>query len=297
LEELTSEGSGNLAGLVSSSLGSDSGSIGFPTALRLLSSVLVWPFWWVKPSFKDAWLASPNELQPAATDLPSTVAAVVCLIFLASFLVGSVWVSNRRHRYDDRQAVGTAIVSILAGLPTAASVPVGPFGIAPHQFRWLWPLAAFTTFTLVVVLIHSIPSAPMWHQSYATAAAGLIAGLAILNLAPGEESATSSVEAIEIATHIGSQMGVLEGQGPVLVRSPKVFNDPYATAVMAELQSRRIPFLVERSLAAHLGEKRVNRGQARAVVAFSFGPNTPSSSGGREIIHYRSVAVIIIRQH
>ena len=88
-------------------------------------------------------------------------------------------------------------------------------------------------------------------------------------------------------------MGALAEEVPVLVRLPEVFNDPYAPAMMAELQHRNIPFVIEQSVAPQLGDRRVDDGRARAEVTFGFGPEAEPPPGGREVTRYRSVAVFL----
>jgi hypothetical protein len=118
--------------------------------------------------------------------------------------------------------------------------------------------------------------------------------VAVLALPTGEESPASPAEGITTASGLAERLEVLEGEGPVLVEPPPLFNDPYVPAIMAELRHRGVPFVVEPPLTLQVGEgRRADEGEARAALSLGFGDDLVPPRGGRAVARYRSVTVFL----
>jgi hypothetical protein len=292
-EQLTGSGSGNLSRLLTSAGGGDA-KLGFSVALRIAAMVLTIPAWWLQPSFSDAWLPSTGDTRPEQSELPSILGAMTGLTLLAAVVAAAAWLARRGHDRDGGRALAIACLALAMGVITAAIVPIGVFGISPHQFRWLWPIAAFTTFAVGATVVRALATSDRRRGWLVGAAVVGTSVVAILTLTPGEESDSSPLEGVAIASGLATRLGVLEGEGPLLVEPPPTFNDPYVPAIMAELQHRGIPFLVEPEMTRHLGERRrVDDHEARALLSLGFGDDPAPPPGGREVVRYRSVAVFL----
>jgi len=149
---------GNLATVATNAGGGDE-AIGPSAGLRLAGSVLGEPTGWLRPSFEERFAPDPDgvELVPAGSPLGGVRdlgPAVASLLGLALLLGASAWRARRR---GDRTGVAVAVVGGVAAalaVATAASLPVSEvFGIAAHQLRWLWPIAAVTAVLPLAALL------------------------------------------------------------------------------------------------------------------------------------------------
>ncbi|MEJ7583522.1 MAG: hypothetical protein WKF43_05395 [Acidimicrobiales bacterium] len=250
IEQLTSDGDGNLTRLVHTFGEAPDQRIGYGQALQLIASVTVLPPWWVRPSFGRAWLPAPDTvvIDPGSAVLPAVGLAAAAVVVLAG---GLAWCVRDRVHHHDRvasAAVVTAAVALVAGLVTAGQAPVGLFGLAPHQFRWLWPLAAFTCLAAALSVGRRLPTARAPRHVVAGAVLATVVVLAGLNTATYSQDVGPSGDAfaIPVVRDLGRQMGVLEGQGALLFDlEGEVFASPYSAPIMAELQRRDIRFVVE----------------------------------------------------
>ena len=148
------------------------------------------------------------------------------------------------------------------------------FGVPPHQFRWLWPVSAFITFAIVTLVVRrdwSHPSNPAnrfrWN---ATATLALVTAVVALGNLPtnNQRSGPSHDDwAIPVVRDLNAQMGALEGEGTLLIDVQRIrFAEPYSGPVMAELQRRDIPFVVEdEGMVRQLGSGRRLQGEAQRL--------------------------------
>lgn len=294
-EQVAGEGPGNL-GELATSFGGSGNATGPGLGTQVVSSVVATRPWWTRPSFHTAWLPPSSDSDPAVAVLPSTGSALTTLALLGAALAAGGWLASRRGSRDAARAAAGAAVAVIAALVTAASVPIGLFGLTPNQFRWLWPIAAFTGFAvlaLVGVLAPHLRSVPL-SLPLLIACTSATAVLAALNLGTGPATPSNSgARSMEVAHELNKQLGVLEGRGPVLVRLPPVFNDPYGSAVMAELARRDISFLVVPEWTPQLGAgRRFTGDNARSVLTFGIGELAPPP-GGREVARFEDVALYL----
>jgi hypothetical protein len=170
-------------------------------------------------------------------------------------------------------------VALLVGLATAGRGPFIFAFIAPHVLRWLWPIGAFVSFAVVAALARRLGQRPV-RASWLSGTFALITAVFVaLNLPTSNQAQGPSADewSIPVVRELGRQMTVLEGQGPLLVDLEGTeFDDPYGVAVMAELQRRGVPFLVDEPvLVRQLGPARRFTGtNAQAVLFVRIGDDT-----------------------
>ncbi len=295
VEQVAGDGPGNL-GELATSFGGSGSATGPALGMRVVSSVIATPPWWSRSSFHTAWLPPSRDPAPASAVLPSTGVAIASIALLLVILVGGGVLASRHGERDPSRAAAGGAVALIAALLTAASVPIGLFGLAPHQFRWLWPISAFASFAVLVLfgMLVRRRRGPAPVRALVVTCASATVVLAVFNLATGPASPSNSAErSMEVARGLNPQLGVLEGEGPVLVQLPPVFNDPYGGAVMAELARRDIPFLVVPEWTPQLGAgRRFTGDNARSVLMFRIGEATPPP-GGRRIAQFEDVALYL----
>ncbi|CAN5835290.1 hypothetical protein BH24ACT3_BH24ACT3_15770 [soil metagenome] len=265
VEQFTSEGDGNLTRLVESA--SQTGdTLGLSVAARLVSEVVALPPTWVRPSFGNAFGGTDSGLDK----LPGLGLALVSLALLGTFVFVVAWIARRARDRVAFRALVTALVALGAATLTAAQAPTTAFGVAPHQFRWLWPIAAFGTFAVAAVVVRRLAdtavSAPMLVGA-ATAVTVLVAAANVPAHNVGTGPAVDDY-AIGVMRDLNRQFDALEGEGPLLADlHGERFADPYGAAIMAELQRRDVPFLVDDpGMVRQLGPVREFEGEAEARI-------------------------------
>jgi hypothetical protein len=297
-EEFTGPGDGNLTRLTQSVGSSDAEVIGFDRGTRLVATVLALPPWWSRPSFNDAFVPATggSEAGPGGigvAHLPSLGLALGGLAVVAfAFLLCAV---NARRRRDTeaRRGLTTAAIAILVGLYTAGQIPRSVFGVAPHQFRWIWPVAALTTFAVLATVAASV------HQNHSGRRSGVLVAsfvaitalVSILNLPTYRVHAgpTADAYAQPVVRDLDRQLNGLEQYAPLLYDFTGVqFAEPYSTAIMAELQRREIPFYVDvEGLVRQLGEsRRYNGANARYRIFYRIGENSLSTPAGAKRVAF-----------
>jgi hypothetical protein len=279
VEQFTSDGEGNLARLARNAGDRAVQTTGYRLGTQLVATVVTLPPWWFRSSFGDAYLPSGSApsagfVASADADVASLGLAVASMMLLAAVLAWCAWDARRRRDRVAGRAIATAAVALLAGLATAGRMPVGVLGVAPHQFRWLWPLGAFSVFAVGATLARR--RGPVGSARLVGVLALATAVVAALNLPSNNQRVgpSSTDWAIRPARELGDQMGVLEAEGTLLfdVRDIKVF-DPYTAAVMAELQRRGISFVVDDPIMVRqLGPaRRFTGSNAETVLALKTG--------------------------
>ena len=107
--------------------------------------VVTLPPWWFRPSFRN-FLAS--NVLPLTSLAPAIVTIVILLIGM-----GLLRSRDAQARGDDPSSASrplSAVVALVARVITAGPHPGWPVRRGSHVYRWLWPLAAFVMFVLVI---------------------------------------------------------------------------------------------------------------------------------------------------
>jgi hypothetical protein len=244
------------------------------------------PPWWFRPSFHN-FLASSRV---PSTSLPVAIVTIGALLWVL------VWVARATLRKSDDvarlqqrddvvgPAAATAIVAVFAGLITAGRIPVGLFGASSHVYRWLWPLAAFVTFVFVIAIVRRLLGA--FRPAFVVGGFAVIAIVfAALNIPTTDQGASASTSAIPVVRDLGHQLAALHGRGPFVVDLRYTpFADPYASAILAQLQGQGVPFVVnEEGMLHQVGFfRRFDGSNARGVLVIREGDFVDARPEGAE---------------
>jgi hypothetical protein len=257
VEQVFGEGRGNLARLVSS-VGDTGDTVGVREAPRFVAKVLALPPWWGRPSVSEAFLAGDA--------LPSLGVSLVGIGVVAGLLAVGLGAAWRRGDPAAAWAAATGLAVVGVALVAASTMPLGVFDVASHQVRWLWPVAVFVSFALVLPLVGD---RGRW---LSRAVVGCLAlgsvTLSLLNLPsmnPGVGPA-STAESIPTVGALLPQLAALRDEAGVLIDvTGERFAEPYTVPVMLELQRLGVPWFVEQpGLVRQVGPSRAHDGRASA---------------------------------
>jgi hypothetical protein len=210
------------------------------------------------------------------------------LALLALVLAAAALDAHRRDDHVVAAALSTALVAFGAGLVTAWKLPLGPLGLPPHQLRWLWPIGAFITFSMVT---YAVRRADLTARPARRVAVGLVAVTALvaaLNLPAHNVHAGPMADAyaIDVMKEAGPQMDALEHEGTILVDLDGIrFAEPYTGPVMAELRRRNIPFVVnDEGMVRQLGDHRRLHGDAQRLLFRQGNAALKTPEGARRVV-------------
>ncbi|MFP3901736.1 MAG: hypothetical protein ACLFXM_12845, partial [Acidimicrobiia bacterium] len=255
-------------GRLVSSVGEARETVGLARAPRFLAQILALPPWWGRPSLPEA----GERLEV----LPSLLVSSVSLVVVAGALVVAVAGTHRRGDGPGRMAALTGLVALCVALVAAATMPVGIFGVAAHHVLWMWPLAVFVTFALVLALVGwrrgegeqpdrtRGPTAPARAGLVAVAAAAVLLGALNLPTMNAGSGPSADAEAIPVVEELLPQLDVLREESGVLleVRDLRPF-EPYSGPVMAELRRLGVPWYVNAGgMVRQVGDPREYEGGA-----------------------------------
>lgn len=259
IEQFTGDGDGNLTRLVRHARDSNVKTVGVRFGTRAVASVVSLPPWWLRPSFENTF--SPQEgWRP-----PSLLLASGSLLVVAGVLAWCWWGARRGRDRVASRIIMTAAVALVCALISAGRTPTTVFGTEPHVFRWTWPVAAFVVLAIAVALVRRFARLSV----AITGGCALVAvTVGILNLPTSSQGGGPNTQqyAIPAIRGLDRDMGALKKDGPLLIDDPfKAFANPYAAAVLAELQDRNIPFVAkDATLVRQLGPgRRYNGHNAR----------------------------------
>lgn len=284
-QQVFGAGPGNLTALLDSS-GESGRSVGPELAVRMTARVVTEPPSFLRPSFREGWISKPAiVVEPSAADLPGLPFAVGSLLLLGAALGALLWTAHRKGDSSVVRLVVTALLALAVALVTVIQAPLGYFGIPMHLFRWLWAVAAFALLAVLLALLRRLPNGL---GPPAALVLTVVAGaLSVANLPTSDQGTIAVPGAIEAVEDLNGQLGPLEGTGPLLVDVPDRFGDPYGLAVMAELQRRDVPFVVQKGWERQVGPQRLlERGGAEAAVRVVVGDAARSPSPGQRRVAF-----------
>jgi hypothetical protein len=289
---------GNLSGLAASGSGSNQTLLGPRHAVQVMANVLSIPPFWSRSGFDHAFteaLGGPHGGPEGIglASLPGVGASVASLALLLVVIVGIGFFARRRRDLVSMVAAITVLVALAAGLFTAVRIPTDIFGVAAHQFRWLWPLGAFIAFTILAALARA------WTASGARRilpAVAVVAALcfvfSVANLPTHDAHAGPAGDryAIPVVRAMDHQLAKAKIRGPVLLDVHDItFGDPYSAPLMLELQHLGVPFVVtDHSLIHQLGPGRdaAGAGAVQRIFSLTGSRATTYSGPGRRIAYH-----------
>lgn len=248
VQQFAGPGRGNL-GELATSVGKGDPPLGPALGLRLVADVLGLGPFWARPSFETFAVL----LERAR--IPALAPALVSLGLVALGLVAAMLWGHRRRDTALLAAGAVGLAGVVGAVITASMLPLGEFGIAAHQFRWLWPIGVFVTFAVALAILRSAPTVAATILGVVVTAGLALANLPSYNIGYGPAADADSIPAVR---SLVQRVGGLEGQGPILfdVRDLR-FAEPYSVPVMAELQRQGIEFRVaDEGLASQMGKRR-----------------------------------------
>jgi hypothetical protein len=295
VEQLQHGREGNLARLVRS-IGASRAKVGFSLGTRVVASVLSSPPLWLRPSFGQSFLPNANTgavagVPAASVDVPTVARSVVSIVVLLALLGLCVWWASRNKDRPTAMAAATAIVLVVAGLFTAGTLPESSFGIAPHHFRWLWPMGIFITFALVLTVARWVASTKVGVRPVAIALTSATAVLGLLNMPYYNQNAGPSADAASIpAVHdILSQLGALDGKHTLLLDIHNLrFAEPWDVAITNGLDRRGHEIVVDDpGMIRQFGPARAFDGHADGRLVIEEGDGAVSDHPGmtRVVLH------------
>lgn len=248
VQQLAGPGDGNL-GELARSIGQGDPPLGVALGTRIAGDVLALGPFWARPSFATVGVLLQRVRMPTA------LAAGAALAVLGVALAAVAVLARRRRDASTATAAVVALVAAAGAVVTTSLLPFGEFGIAAHQFRWLWPIGVFSTFTVLLAVLVALPRAVGVAVATGATAALAIASLPPYNVGYGPSADVAAMPAVR---ELVDGVGGLKGQAPVLFESRNLrFAEPYSVPVMAELQRQGIEFRVaDEGLAHQFGPRR-----------------------------------------
>jgi hypothetical protein len=278
---------GNLLAVATNAGGGDS-TVGLRSGTRIAGSVIGDPTGWLRPSFEDRFLPDPagaavvSHGAPLA-DVRALGTALLSLAVIAALLVGSAWLARRR---GDRAGVAVAVVAgaaIALALGTTASLPVSEaFGIAPHQLRFLWPIAAVSAILPLAVLLPRHRAA-----TAVTAAVAIALAVATVPAMNAEAGPSADVAARPVVAEVADQVEVwaAANRDRVLYFDGRSvpFAEPFSGPLLLELQRLGIAFEVDDDFSYQVGPRRRGPDQATGQIRIAIGTDVAVPPGAERI--------------
>ena len=249
-EQFFGSGPGNLTRLFNAASG-QYGSVsayGSRLAVRVSAAVFAILPWRQRSGFAERLLIDP---------IPSYLTAALFLGALVVLLVLTLLRRKTLQHRPDRMATYLSLLLIAIALFSLKYQPVSTVGLlAPHQVRWLWPIASFILFTFLLRFSSGVANSRIVAGIFTS----LIIVTAALNLPMSRsENLTPGVgESTPAAAMMINQVDKLRGRGTLhFVVNPVSFGEPFSSPLLAALAERGIPFLVaDPILGGEVGERR-----------------------------------------
>lgn len=290
LEQFTSPGDGNVTRLLTSA-GGEQVNLGPRLGVRVVAAVVTLPPWWTRWGFDGAVPTSvltdrSGQLEPVAGSLPNFGLSLASVVVLLGLLAVARVVARRRSDRVAGRLLVVIGVAVMVPLVAALVTPVGLLGLSSHQMRWLWPISAMVMVALALVAVRARRQER-----------GVLLGCLALAILLGGANVPTSVrphgptadrDATEPTQALTAQLGALEGRGTLLFEPKSLsFGEPWSGPVLADLQRRRVPFVVDdEGFVRQLGEARRNNGRARERFFILDGPLASTVPPGAERVAF-----------
>jgi hypothetical protein len=210
---------------------------------------------------------------------------------LLGALVGLAILAWRTGRPRLATMLALAAGTLAAVTAALATSPVSILGVAAHQMRWLWPVAALVAAALVAALLVALDTQRALARPALAVATAAVVGVAVINLPTFRSTAPGPVQdagRLRQAQELVNQLDTLHGRGPILFDPTGLrYAEPFSGLVMAQLQDLGVPMVVEDEvLVRQLGEGRRDRGEARYSLHEVEGPAAVDVPEGEERVAF-----------
>lgn len=276
VEQLTSEGEGNLSRLLKSAGGTDV-AVGIGNAFRMVSAVFALPPWWTRWGFADT-------IQPAGTidtpdgpqvDIPWLPSWGVAVLGFAVLLGLLVLAARWSWRSGDRLLLAVNVLALgglLGSVVALGRLTIGPVGLAAHHTRWLFVLALWSHGALAASALRwLLLRRPELTRVVAVAVPVVAVVFAVANVPKytQEHGPLADTRTMPALRRVFERLDPLAGADPILYRTDNLrVYEPYSSAIMAQLVDRGIEFRVDQEvMVRQLGPSRRADGDERATVS------------------------------
>jgi len=287
-EQLFGRGEGNLSRIAGATGGGDAWTYGIARASQIGAEVATGP-WFTRGSWDHAVpLAQPTVRFAGMPAFPAAAAILVGVVAVAAALAV---VAARRGRRGLATLLAVAAAAEVVAVLALTISPLNVVGVAPHQMRWLWPVAALLTAALLTALLTGLRSRPALGGPVLAAGAAAALVLAAVNL-PSHRSAafgpTDEVDRQWQAVALVHQLDALQGRGTIRFDPEGLyFGEPFSGLVYAELQDLGIPFVFDDMvLLRQMGEGRRDHGDATLVMRQVEGTDALHTPEGAERVAF-----------
>lgn len=255
-------------------LGADGGT-------RTLAAILRPFVGWLPPGFADF---DPND------PVLSRGTAALTLAALLVALAGLGVVALRRRDRTMGSLLLVVGAALLSGWYAVVTSPSGQFGVLASNFRWLWPISALVTFSLVLGALRAGFRRPDPRVVVGVATVAVTVAVWALPASHQGQGPRDGRPLIEVSRDLLDQMHEFEFDGTVLIdRRGNYFGEPFSYVLFAALQDGSIEF--ESALpqdARRFGEKRAFDGTADATLTLVTGVPAESRRAGERRIAFAS---------
>ena len=199
---------GNLAKILEGT-GFNEATVTVRQVAGVLAAKLAVPPMWFRGSWGTPVL--PDEL-------PSVAATLVGLAVVTAITVAAAWWA-RRHDRALASLLGVIVFSVAISTAVSYRFPLR-IGIPLPYFRWVWPLAALWTMTVLAIGARAAGARAPWVRVPALPLAAVAAVIALAALIPANESLSPNPEWAQDISHELSAAAVDatgDANGPVLI--------------------------------------------------------------------------------
>ncbi|MEY2754202.1 MAG: hypothetical protein RJB65_560 [Actinomycetota bacterium] len=289
-EQFAGVGEGNLSRVVRT-LGSGAEPIGASLGTRITAEVVALPPWWLRPSFDRSIPATPfgsdGSLQPAGV-APFWIAAVALICVVA--LLAYTWRrSSQRLDLAMRSSALIALTALLLAWFTAVRMPANVLGLAPHQARWLWPIAIVCSVVLAGEFAGWLSErGRVSSRAVLSGTAVAMAALVVWSVVPYEidQGPSATRGSNEAVRSLVDQLETVVLPGPTRFDETSLwFAEPYSGPVFAVLFGNDQPLrLGDEGWIRQVGESRRATGDEEWVLRLVVGQEAVDLAEGEEIV-------------
>ncbi len=273
-QQLFGAGDGNLWALASSGGGGGT-RVGLRLGARLVADVVAVPPFWMRPSFERTFSDLPL-IGPAGESLPtpgwlvgSALAALLMVLLLGSLsaLAVATW---RRGWHAPATGCAVAVVALAIAVASASSIPRVGYGVAPHQLRFLWPIAlwwmatmAWAVWVLIGAARRPIAMRSMRVVATIALAVGVVGSLPSYPQAVGVARATLSIDDVR---RLVEQIETVDLPPVRLAEGGLWIGEPFTIPVLEALWADDQPVWVDDAGGSQFGRRRVSAQPVGAVL-------------------------------
>jgi hypothetical protein len=210
---------------------------------------------------------------PTPPWLVGTLLATVGLLALVGLLVGLFACCMRTKVVAASMWLAVAVVEVVASVVTVAIVPAAGYGIAPHQVRWLWPIAIWWMAAAVFATIELRPAVLRFGArrkwlAWTVGALAVVASMPPYDVPVGVARAPGSKASVAALV---DQLGGVRIPPARFDPSGMWIGEPYSVPIIESLLKAGEPVRVGEDAGAQFGQRRVAGPDVTASMHLSYG--------------------------